>query len=50
MITSSSATGVTVILSSSMEGLKAESLHLLVHPMTAEVLREMKKETLGNDV
>jgi len=50
MSMSSSATGVSGITNPSLAYLQTENLHLLAHPMTAEVLKEMIKETLVNDV
>jgi hypothetical protein len=50
MCTGSSATDVSGITTPSMAYLQTESLHLLAHPMTAEMLKEMIKATIINDV
>jgi len=50
MSISSSSTGVSGVTTPSMVYLQTECLHLLAHPMTAEVLKETIKETLGNNV
>jgi hypothetical protein len=46
MSTSSSATGVSCIMSPSMVHLPTESLHQLAHPVTVDMLRETKKRHL----